>query len=149
MPVIGFIVAVVGSAVYGAMLGIGLFAIYVLRGSPGATGMEILVLPAYTLIATIAGTAAAVVSILLPRTSLRSSDNFVLLVVAAFILQALVSLLTFLMSQGYLQTNGLVWALLTSGPVDWTRTRLNWSWLYTIPLTLGICSPWFRSKFDG
>jgi hypothetical protein len=149
MPVIGFIVAVVGSAFYGALLGIGWFVIYALRGAPGATGMEILVLPMLTLEATVAGTAAAVISLSLPRTSLAWSDNFILLVVAAFVLQTLVSLPPFLTSQSYLQHDMLIWAILMSGPVDWTKSGLNWSWLHTIPLTLGICSPWFRSRFDG
>jgi hypothetical protein len=124
-------------------------AIYVLRGAPGSTGMEILLLPILTLQATVAGTAAAVISLVVPRTSLKWSDNFVLLVFAAFVLQALVPLPPFLMSQSYVQTNILTYAFLMSGPVDWSRSDLNWNWLYTIPLTLGICSPWFRSKFDG
>ncbi len=149
MPAVGFIAAVFGSALYGALLGIGLFAIYALRGAPGSTGMEILVLPLSTLQATVAGTAAAAISLVVPRTSLRSSDNFVVLVGAAFLLQALISLLPFLISQGYLQHNMLKWAIMMSGPVDWTKSGLNWNWLYTVPLTLAICSPWFRSKFDG
>jgi hypothetical protein len=149
MPVIGFILAVVGSALYGALLGIGLFVIYALRGAPGATGMEILAVPILTFEATVAGTAAAVISLLLPRTSLAWSDNFILLVVTAFVVQTLVSLPPFLTSQGYLQHDMLIWAMMMSGPVDWTKSSLNWSWLYTIPLTLGICSPWFRSRFDG
>jgi hypothetical protein len=111
--------------------------------------MEILVVPMLTLKATVAGMAAAVISLVLPRTSVAWSDNFVLLVIAAFILQALVSLPPFLMSQGYLQHNMIIWAIMMSGPVDWTKSDLNWGWLYTIPLTLGICSAWFRSRFDG
>ena len=149
MPVVGFAVAVFCSALYGALLGIGLFAIYELRDAPRSTGMEILMLPMLTLEATVAGTAAAVISLLVPRTSLARSDNFLLLVIAAFILQALVSLPPFLMSQGYLQHDMLKWAIMMSGPVDWTKSGLNWNWLYTVPLTLGICSPWFRSRFDG
>jgi hypothetical protein len=148
MPAIGFIAAVFGSAVYGALLGIGLFAIYVLRGAPGSTGMEILVLPMLMLSTTLAGTAAAVVALVLPRTSLRGGDNFFLLVAAAFVLQELISLPPSLLSRTYLQTSMLMWAVLKSGPIDWTG-GVNWHWLYTVPVTLAICSPWFRARFDG
>jgi hypothetical protein len=149
MPIIGFIGAIIGSAFYGALLGIGLLLIYELRGAPGSTGMEVLVVPILAVEAAIAGTTAAIVSLSLPRTSLAWSDSFILLVVAAFVLQTLVSLSAFLTSQTYLQHDMLRWATLMSGPVDWTKSGLNWNWLYTIPLTLGICSPWFRRRFDG
>jgi hypothetical protein len=43
----------------------------------------------------------------------------------------------------------LLHAMSLSGPVDWTKGALNWNWLCTIPLTLGICSPQFRTRFDG
>jgi hypothetical protein len=125
MPAVRFIGAVFGSALYGALLGVGLFAIYALRGASGSTGMEILVLPLLTLEATVAGTAAAVISLVVPRTSLRSSDNFLVLVGAAFLLQASISLLPFLMSQGYLQHNMVKWAIMMSGPVDWTKSGLK------------------------
>jgi hypothetical protein len=149
MLAVGLIVAVFVSALYGALLGVGWFVIYALRGAPGATGMEVLVVAMLTFEATFAGTAAAAISLLLPRTSPAWSGNFVLLVAAAFVLQTLISLPPFLTSPTYLQHSALMWAMLMSGPVDWTKSSLNWSWLYTIPLTLGICSPWFRSRFDG
>jgi hypothetical protein len=143
----GFVVAVLGSAVYGVVLGIAIFAIYTLLGSPGSTGLEIIAVPILVLQATLAGTIAAVVAFMMPRESLRGSDNFFLLVAVAVVLQALVALSAFLMSQSNIQTSLLWWTLLTSGPIDWSRRDLNSSWLYTVPLTLTICSSWFRTRF--
>jgi hypothetical protein len=148
MPAIGFILAVLASSLYGFFLGVGWLVIYVLRGTPGSTGMEILIIPFLTIVATMAGTAAATISLVLPRTSLQWSDSFILLVLAAFAFQALASLVPFLLVQIHSQ-DMLLHAMLMSGPIDWTKGVLNWSWLYTIPLTLAICSPWLRAKFDG
>jgi hypothetical protein len=110
--------------------------------------MEILAVPFLTVMATAAGTIAAATSLSLPRTSLRWSDSFILLVFAAFAFQALVSFAIFLFIQARPQS-ALLHALYMSGPIDWKTGGLNWFWLYNIPLTLGLCSPWFRSKFDG
>jgi hypothetical protein len=71
MPVLGFIVAVLGSALYGFVVGVGWFGIYCCEGAPGGTGMEILVVPVLTVVALTTGTIAAALSLLLPRTSLR------------------------------------------------------------------------------
>jgi hypothetical protein len=149
MPAVGFICAVFGSALYGILVGIGWIVIYALQGAPGSTGMEVLAIPILAIAATTAGTAAAAISLLLPRTSLKWSDSFLLLVAVAFVLQTLVSVPPFLIAQIHPRHYVLMWSLSLSGPVDWTKSDVNRIWLYTIPLTLAICSPWFRSRFDG
>jgi hypothetical protein len=148
MPAMAIIPAIIGSAFYGVLVGIGWYLIYVLRGAPGATGMEIMIVPFLTVVAVTAGTAAAVISLVLPRTSLRWSDSFVLLVLAALALQTLASLAAFQILQNR-PHDMLLHAMTLSAPVEWRTGTANWNWLYTLPLTVGICSPWFRTRFDG
>ncbi len=148
MPVVGFIAAVLGSALYGLLLGVGWYAAYLSRGAPGATGMEILGIPFFTVQATIEGTIAAAVSLVVPRTSLRWSDSFVLLAAASFVMQALVSLPPNMIADGLQRYDLFTVLFAMSGPVDWRTNGLNTNWLYTVPLTLALCSPRFRSWFD-
>ena len=83
MPAIAFIPAVAGSAFYGALISIVLYLIYGLRGAPGSTGMEILVVPIMTVEAMFVGSAAAIISLFVPRARFAGSDNFIVLVFAA------------------------------------------------------------------
>ena len=101
MPVVGFILAVLGSALYGLLAGAVWWAVYLSRGAPGLTGMEILAIPFLTAQATISGTIAAAVSLVVPRTSLRWSDSFILLAAISFVMQALASLPPYLIADGF------------------------------------------------
>ena len=104
--------------------------------------------PFLAVISAIAGTIAAAISLSVPRSSLRWSDSFVLLVAASFAVQALAALPPYLLATGDLPDNILLWTLAMSGPIDWNRSDFNLIWACTI-LTLLLCSPWFRSRFDG
>ena len=148
MPVMAVIPSIVGSFFYGVIFSVGLFAIYLLRGAPGSTGMEILIVPVFTTVATTAGTAAALISLSLPRASFPRSDSFVLLALAAVALQTATSLVSFQLYQTS-PHQMLLHAMALSGPFEWRAGAFNWNWVYTLPLTFGICSPWFRGRFDG
>ena len=152
MPIIGFILAIVGSAIYGASVGIVLLALFSFQSAPGFTGLEVLAVPIFAIEAAIVGAAAALISLWLPRTSGRWSDSFVFLVAAAIAVQAFVSFVPILLIP-LLPRDDLIslvnLSIAMSGPVDWPKGGFNRNWLATIPVTLAICSPWFRSRFDG
>ena len=110
MPAIALIPAIIGSFFYGIVVGVGWFAIYLLRGAPGATGMEILGVPVLIVQALLAGTGAAVISYLLPRLDFAICDNPFLLTGGAVILQVAVSWFANVLKQGDLSP-GLLWSL--------------------------------------
>jgi len=150
---LGLLIAVLGAGLLGFLIGAAIFEIF-LHGAPGATGLEVLIVLYQCVIGAITGGCAGVVAASLPRTSVRGADYFIVVVLAAIALQTLLSF----GGQMVAAAKGLgevMWHLVGySGPIIWTVRPNSWhgmvlnsNWLYTLPATLLICSPYFRNKF--
>ena len=122
----GFIGLILATLIGGLLAAV--VAVALLAPSAIATGRldeEVIIAPVMVGIGLMNGATAGIISMALPRTSIRHADNFLLLLALA----VLVSMFIF--------------AMLSAGPY------LALYLLITLPVSVLICSPWFRNKFEG
>jgi hypothetical protein len=153
----GLLISVLGGALLGAVVGMAVLTIFIWRGAPGGTGMEILVVPALVVSGAVAGGCAGAAGAFVRQTGRAWADRFVVVALVAIALHAIVSFLAYAAVRAGLSTAFVSYALSNSGPVLWRRLApdglggmvFNLGWLYTLPITLFLCSRYFRHRFFG
>jgi hypothetical protein len=111
----------------GALTGILMTAYFlgpVFIANSGRVDVEAMMAPLVLVYALVTSAAAGLIAMVLPRTSLRGSDSFFVLLGAAVLVQLALTLTTL---------------------PGWFGATL---FAMTIPATVLICSPWFRAKFE-